>query len=61
MIFGCQSSVIYASVDIHIAIQAGVSMPGHSAIGIRKHKYPRVDIHFYGYQSSIFMLLWTPI
>jgi len=36
MIFGCQSWIIHASVDIHIDIQAGISMQGHSAMDIRK-------------------------
>jgi len=36
MIFACQSSAIHASVDIHIDIQAGISMQGHSSIDIRK-------------------------
>ena len=39
MIFGCQCSIIHTSVDIHIDIQAGISMQGHSAMDIRK-KYP---------------------
>ena len=33
---GCQSSIIHTSVDIHINIQAGISMQGHSAMDIRK-------------------------
>jgi len=53
MIFGCQSSIIHASVDIHIDIQPGKSMQGHSAMDIKK-----INIHewismFCGYQSSI--------
>ena len=36
MIFGCQSSIIHSSVDVLIDIQARVSMPGHSAMDIRK-------------------------
>jgi len=36
MIFGCQSSIIHARVDIHIDIQAGISMKGHSTMDIRK-------------------------
>jgi len=35
MIFGCQSSIIHASVDIHIDIQARISMQGHPIIDIR--------------------------
>jgi len=38
MVFGCQSSFIHTSVDIHIDIQAGVSMQGHYAIDIRKQQ-----------------------
>jgi len=33
MIFGCQASIIYAGMDIHIDIQAG--MQGHSEMYIR--------------------------
>ena len=36
MIFGCQSSIIHISVDIHIDIQARISMQEHSAMDIRK-------------------------
>jgi len=36
MIFGCQSSVIHTSVDIHMDIQARISLQGHSAMDIRK-------------------------
>jgi len=36
MIFGCQSSIIPTSVDIHIDIQAGISMQGYSAMDISK-------------------------
>ena len=35
MIFGRQCSIIHASVDVHIDIQTGISMHGHS-IDIRK-------------------------
>jgi len=35
MIFGCQSSIIHTSVDIHVDILAGISMQGHSAMDIR--------------------------
>jgi len=54
MIFGCQSSIIHKSVDIHVDIQARISLRGHSAMDIRKqlisiNEYPC----FYGYQSSI--------
>jgi len=54
MIFGCQSSIIHSSVDIHIDIQARISMQGQSAMDIRKQQisingYPC----FYEYQSSI--------
>jgi len=53
-VFGCESSNIHISVDIHIDIQARVSMQGHSVMDIRKQKvfingYPCV----YGYQFSI--------
>jgi len=52
--FRIQSSIIRARVDIHIDIQAGISMQGHSATDIRKqqismNEYP----YFYVYQSSI--------
>jgi len=33
--FGYQSSIIYARVDIHIDIQSGISMRGHSTMDIR--------------------------
>jgi len=36
MIFGRQSSIIHTSVDVHIDIQARISMQGHSAKDIRK-------------------------
>ena len=36
MIFGCQFSITNTSVDIHIDIQAGIFMQGHSAMDIRK-------------------------
>jgi len=36
MIFGYQFSIIHTSVDIHIDIQPGISMQGHSAMDIRK-------------------------
>jgi len=54
MIFGFQSSIIYASVDIHIDIQAGISIQGRSTMDIREiwistNGYPG----FYGYQASI--------
>jgi len=38
MIFGCQSSIIQTSVDIHIDIKAGISIQGHSAMDIRKEQ-----------------------
>jgi len=40
MIFGCQSPIIHTSMGIHINIQAEISMQGHSAMDIRKNKYP---------------------
>jgi len=54
MIFGCQSLIIHTSVDIHVDIQAGISIQGHSEMDIRKqlmsmNGYPCV----YGYQSKI--------
>ena len=50
MIFGCQSSIIHISVDIHIDIQARISMQGHSAMDTSKQmiRYPCLS----GYQSS---------
>jgi len=36
LIFGCQSSIIHTSVNIHIDIQARISIQGHSAMDIRK-------------------------
>jgi len=36
MIFGCQSSIIRPSVDIHIDIQAGISVQGRPAIDVRR-------------------------
>jgi len=38
MIFGCQSSIIHTSVDIHIDIQAWISKQGHFATDIRKQQ-----------------------
>jgi len=38
MIFGCQSSIIHTSVDIHIDIPAGISMKGRPAMDIRKRQ-----------------------
>jgi len=35
-IFGCQSSITHTSVDIHLDIQAGISMQGHCAMDIRR-------------------------
>ena len=35
MIFECQSS-IHASVNIHIDVQARISMQGHFAMDVRK-------------------------
>jgi len=54
MIFVCQSSIIHTSLDIHIDIQAGVSMQGHSAMDVRK-QYISINGYtcFHGYQSSI--------
>ena len=40
MIFACQSSIIHTRVDIHMDIQAGISTQGHSAMDMRKQKYP---------------------
>jgi len=60
MIFGCQSSVIHTSVDIHINMQLWISMYGHSAMNIRKNKYPCMDFQkspdidmIFGCQSSV--------
>jgi len=36
--FGCQYSIIHTSVDIHIDIQAGISMQGYSEMDIRKQQ-----------------------
>jgi len=54
MYFGCHSSIIHASVDTHLDIQASVSIQGHSTIDIRwiwisTNRYQC----FYGYQYSI--------
>jgi len=38
-IFGYQSLIIHATVDIHIDIQTGIAMPGHTAIVVN------VNIH----------------
>ena len=57
MIFGCQSSIIHAGVDIHIDIEAGISMQGHSAMNIRKQKYPLMDIHVFMDLSSTILAL----
>ena len=34
MIFGCQSSNIHKSEDIHTDIQAGISMQAHAATAV---------------------------
>jgi len=62
MIFGCQSSIIHTSVDIHLGIQARISMQGHSTMDIRKNKYPQIDIHvFMDISLQLSMLLWISI
>ena len=38
MIFGCQSSIIHKNVDIHIDIQARISLQVHSTMDIRKQQ-----------------------
>jgi len=52
-IFGCQSSILHTSVDIHIDIQVEISKQGHFTmdvhIRISTNGYPC----FCGYQSSI--------
>jgi len=40
MIFGCHSSIIHISGDIHIDIQARISMEGHPEMDIRNNEYP---------------------
>jgi len=62
MIFGCQSSPIHKSVDIHVDIQARISMQGHSSMNIRKQKiyidgYP----HFMDISLQLSMVLWISI
>jgi len=62
MIFGCQSSIIHTSVDIHIDIQAPISMQGHSAMDIRKqemsiNEYP----YFMDISLQLSMLLWISL
>jgi len=62
MIFGCQSSIIHTSVDIHIDIQAGMFMQGHSAMDIRKNKYSWIDtLVFMDISLQFSMLLWISI
>jgi len=51
MIFRGQSSIIHTSVDIHIDIQAGISMQGHSAMDIQT-----INIH-----ELISLLLWMSV
>jgi len=36
MIFGCQSSILLTSVDIHIDIQTGIYMQGHFTMDVRE-------------------------
>jgi len=36
MVYECHSSIFHTSVDIHIDIQAGIFMQGHSTIDIRE-------------------------
>jgi len=52
--FGCQSSILRTSEDIHIDIQTRIPMQGHSTMDVRQtwistNGYPCL----YGYQSSI--------
>jgi len=35
MIFGCQSSILHTSVDIHIDFQVMIYMQGHSTMDVR--------------------------
>ena len=56
MIFGCQCSIINTSVDIHIDIQAGISIEGYSAMDIRKRQiFMNRNPCFYGYKFSIIL------
>jgi len=62
MIFWCQSSIIHASVDIHIDIQAVISMQWHSSTDIRKqwifmNGYPC----FMDISLQLSILLWISI
>ena len=53
MMFGCQSSIIHTSVDIHIDIQGGISIQGHSEIDIRKQQISISGYPWYnGHQSG---------
>jgi len=51
MIFGCQYSIIHTSVDIHIDIQARISMQGYS----------EMDIHTINIHKWIPMFLWISV
>jgi len=47
--FLCQSSIIHANVDIHMDIQAWISMQELLQVMSVGHGYSRMDIHCYGY------------
>ena len=60
MIFGCKSSIIHPSEDIHIDIQAWISMQGQW-ISVND-KYPWIDIHvFMNISLPLSLLLWISI
>ena len=40
MMFGCHSSIIHTGVDIHIDIQAEISMKGHFVMISVNNEYP---------------------
>ena len=65
MVFRCQSLIIHARLDIHIDIQAGIFIQGHSSMDVRisvEHEYPRIDIHvFMDISLQLSMLLLTSI
>jgi len=62
MIFGCQASIIHTSKDIHIEIQAGITMQGYSAMDICKNNYPWTDIHvFMDISLQLSTISWTSI
>jgi len=54
MIFGCQSSIIHAIVDIHIDIQPRISMQGHSTMDVRGTWIPTNGLPYFFLDIIVF-------